>query len=297
MKDFAATVVIEAGDRPQAKPWRRVGEFILFDLSSDRLARQTAVELPEMQDRYLHVTLHAQATALSAEDLQGVDVPPSREAQSVYSTVAATGHFAETVRETIAEFDVPAHAPVQRIHFDWDASATNFMRRVRVEAWPAADPNDVETISGAISSTHRIQSGLVLEDAQHDVPMTLGANLHGPAHLRVIVERNGNAPLPLTGILLQMRQHKICFDAKSGSQIVLRASGDGSAAGPVSALANEAWNRASEASLGYGVLAAASVPRACCRRRNRWLPFYYGGVAVVLIGVGVLGWRMRRGRP
>ena len=60
-------------DPLQARQWRRVGEFTLFDLSSDHLARRTAVALPEMTDRYLHITLRVQATALRAADLQGVE--------------------------------------------------------------------------------------------------------------------------------------------------------------------------------------------------------------------------------
>jgi hypothetical protein len=299
MKNFAATVLIEAGDRPQARQWRRVGEFTLFDLSSDHLARRTAVALPEMTDRYLHITLRVQATALRAADLQGVDVPPSREAQSVYSTVAATNHVVNTVRESIAELDVPAHVPVQRIHFEWGAKATNFLRRVRVEAWPSGDPNDVETISGAISSTHRMQSDLVLEDAQHDVAMTLGANLQGPAHMRVIVERNGDGPLPLTTVALQMRQHKICFDAKSGAQIVLRASGDDAAAGAsIPALANEAWDRAGEAVIGDGAVSTKLLPCGTAllieeRNKHRWHLLYasFSVLLGILCGLGFYAMR------
>jgi hypothetical protein len=293
MKDFAATVAIQAGDAQDGERSRRVGDFLLFDLSRDHLARRTVVELPEMQYRYLHVTLRAQATVLRAEDLQSVDVPPAREAQSVYSTVVATDDFANTVRESIAEFDVPAHTPVQRIHFEWSAKATNFLRRVHVEAWPAADPNDVESISGAISSTHRVQSGLELRDEQHDVAMALGANLQGPAHMRVIVERKGDGPLPLTKIALQMRQHKICFDAKSGAPIVLRASGDGSVV--AGSVAEQAWERAGEAVIGDGTaVSVAFVPLTNCGR-SRWLPVYFGGGALLLLGgIILLGLRLRR---
>jgi len=295
-KNFAATAAISADDTETGTHARRVGEYVLFDLSSDRLARQTAVALPEMRDRYLHVTLHLQADVLHAKDLLGVDVPPPREAQSVYSTVAATHQFVNTVRETIAEFDVPAHVPVQRIHFEWNAKAANFLRRVRVEAWPSADPNDVETISGAISSTHRVQSDIALDDAQHDVAMTLGANLQGPAHMRIIVERGGDGPLPLTHVELQMRQHKICFDAKSGVPVVLRAGDDEAAAGAsVAALANEAWERAGEAVIGDGaeVSAAPFVPVTHCYG-GQWKPFYYGGALVLLGGVIFWGWWLWR---
>jgi hypothetical protein len=258
LQDFVATAEI-AG----------VGEFRLFDLSREHLARETTVQLPEMHERTLHITLHAQGSALHMDDLEGVDVAPDRSGQSLYTAVATTATFANTEHETIAEVDVPAHVPVQRIRFE--TNVANFLRRVRVEAWPANDANDVETISGTISSTHRMG----LADTQLVVPMTLGANLQGPAHMRVIVENDiaGNGvetPLPLSGITLEMREHKICFDAKSGTRLELAEGGDDAVPGTLPALTETSWGSAGAAVLGAtSVLSQAAVPGPASRRPSR----------------------------
>ncbi len=83
--------------------------FRLFDLSSQHLGRQTMVQLPEMSDSVLHVRCAPQGKKLQMDDLTGVDVPPDRAAQSVYTEVATAENFTNTTRETIAEVDVPAH--------------------------------------------------------------------------------------------------------------------------------------------------------------------------------------------
>jgi hypothetical protein len=239
MQDFVATAEISASTR--------VSEFKLFDLTKEHGARETKVQLSEMHEPTLHVTLRAQGRALHADDLEGVDVLPDRAAQSVYSQVATTATFANTARETIAEVDVPAHVPVQRIRFE--TTAENFMRRVRVEAWPLSDPQDVETINGAISSTHR--DGIA--DIQLVVPMTLGANLQGPAHVRVIVENDNVAALPLRGITLEMREHKVCFNATRDAQLVLMEGGDSAPDSPAEMAATR-WESA-----GIAVLGAATA--------------------------------------
>jgi hypothetical protein len=293
MKDFAITAAISAGDVAQAEASRRVGEFALFDLSRERLARQTAVALPEMHDRYLHVTLREQGGRLRAQDLEGVEVPPARAAQSVYSAVTATSEFVRTRAETIAEFDVPAHVPVKRIRFEWDAGAANFMRRVRVEAWPLSDPNDVETISGNISSTQREQQGIALSDTQPTVAMTLGANLQGPAHVRVIVENNGEPALPLRRITLEMREHKLCFDADRGSRLTLGEGGADAVLAPslAEAIAAQSWEGAGAAVLSGAVARPVKPPQTpdrLLRRLRWWLP-----VLILLITL-LAAWRLAR---
>jgi len=243
LKDFVATAEIA-----------NVGEFKLFDLSSQHLARQTMVQLPEMNEPMLHVTLRAQGKKLQVDDLEGVDIPPDRAAQSIYTAVAKTATFADTARETIAEVDVPAHVPVQRIRFE--TTAANFLRRVRVEAWPVNDAQDVETISGEISSTRR--AGIA--DTQLVVPMTLGANLQGPAHVRVIVENDGQAPLPLRSITLEMREHKLCFEASRDARLELVEGPDAAPRNTLPELTETSWESAGVAVLG--VASVSAVPQA-----------------------------------
>jgi hypothetical protein len=255
LKDYVATGQVSAKEDPATH------EFTLYDLSGSQLGSQSIVELPEMQASMLHVALSVRGRTLRKDDLAGVDVGPDRAAQSVYTVVATvvatavatTAEFAHTQRESIVEFDVPAHVPVQRIRFEWSAAALNFLRRVRVEAWPASDPNDVETISGTISDVEGMHDGVRLSDAQRDVPMTLGANLQGPAHVRVIVENNGDEPLALQQVTLEMREHKLCFAAKKGAPITLYEGGDSKLPDLVPTLPQQAWDTAGMAVLGAPV--------------------------------------------
>jgi len=283
MQDFVATAAISAVGR--------VEEFKLFDLSREHLARQTTVQLPEMRESVLHVALRGQGRALHADDLEGVDVGPDRARQSLYTVVAETATFTSSARETIAELDVPAHVPVQRIRFE--TKAANFLRRVRVEAWPVNDPNDVETISGEVSSTHR--DGLT--DTQLTVPMTLGANLQGPAHVRVIVENDGDAAVALTGVALEMREHKLCFDAKSGTRVELAEREDAAVANTVPVLEEQSWERAGKAAIGPQSIYVDGIQgdkNEIEAMRHVLHTALIATVLLIVVVVVLLGWLLRR---
>ena len=65
----------------------------------------------------------------------GAKVPPSREAQTIYTTVAETATIATKGRETVATFVVPAQIPVERVSFVLAPGFTgNFSRVVKVSA-------------------------------------------------------------------------------------------------------------------------------------------------------------------
>jgi hypothetical protein len=249
LKDFVATVDIALTDVV-------IGRYKIFDLSSEHLGRQTTVQIPELHAPWLIATVHVPGKKLTEDDLEGVDVGPDRAAQSLYSDVAKTGNIIKTDHEMIAEFDVPAHVPVRRIEFG--VASPNFLRHVRIEAWPLSDPHDVETIEGDISWTSRIQNGIALNDGQTTVPMTLGANLQGPAHMRVIVENDDAGPLPLNDVTLEMREHKLCFDTASDSALTLVEGGDVASPALQTILPEQGWAGARFAVLG----AASAMPQA-----------------------------------
>ncbi len=70
--------------------------------------------------------------------VRGVTVPPSREAQSLYTTAATTTAIAQRGRQSVASFSLPERIPVERISFDLaPAFKANFSRDVRVTDRPA----------------------------------------------------------------------------------------------------------------------------------------------------------------
>ena len=97
--DFIATATVTGSDalggRGRATA---LGSFTLFDLASQRLSRDTTIPLEELTFRYLHVEMNVSAAAGRSTGgaarfvpgmVLGASVPPSREAQTIYTTVAS----------------------------------------------------------------------------------------------------------------------------------------------------------------------------------------------------------------
>lgn len=203
-----------------------LGEFALFDFSGQHLARSTTLALQESTYRDLHVMLHmAPAPAetphtFPATILRGATVPPSREAQSLYTTVATSSSFVQRGRDSVATLHIPARVPVERFAFELDpAYRKDFLRNVRITARPdnAQDTASAEAIPGQISHTTLPpgSAGYAPDESltRYAVDAVLGANLRTGAAVDIAVENAGNSPLPLHSVQLQMRERSICFDA------------------------------------------------------------------------------------
>src|ERR1017187_7173048 len=186
-----------------------LGTFTLFDLSSQHLSRDTTLPLSESTYRYLHVELSvsaapggtAPAGGFVPAMVRGAEVPPSREAQILYTTVAETASVATVGRESRATFDVPVRVPVERVEFVLAPGfKANFSRDVRVTATiePGAKPVDgdgraplPEVITGNILRVHATETGREIRVEQLGIPAILGSNLQQPAKVEVAIE-NGD---------------------------------------------------------------------------------------------------------
>jgi len=254
-QDFLATATVSGMDALGGGKTTALGVFTLFDLSSQRLSRDTTLPLQESTFRYLHVVLavspapgargEGQAFVASPAMVVGAKVPPSREAQTVYSTVASTsvvttGALAKA-RETRFDIALPLRVPVERVSFDIAPGFTgNFSRDVRINASPVpASPLPegttlpVETLTGNISRVHSVESGHKINEVQLSVPATLGSNLQTPAKVWVEVENGDDQPVPITAVRLEMRQRKLCFDTPASAAGLALYYGDPALAAPV----------------------------------------------------------------
>jgi len=213
-----------------------LGSFTLFDLSAQHLSRDTTIPLQESTFRYLHMELHFSpipgkpATRFVPAMVLGATVPPSREAQTVYTTVAETAAVTTKDRETVATFAVPARVPVERVSFVLAPGFTgNFSRVVKVSALADADKSDddgraplPEMVTGSILRVHTSEAGREIRTEQLGVPAILGANLQHAAKVEVVIENGDDQPLPIAAVRLEMRQRKICFEAPaSGASLTL----------------------------------------------------------------------------
>ena len=229
--DFIATATVTGSDVLGGKA-TALGTFTLFDLASQRLSRDTELPLAESTFRYLHVEMSISvapggstggAARFVPAMVLGASVPPSREAQTVYSTVAETASLVTRGRETVANFDIPARVPLERVSFAIAPGFKgNFSREVRVSALTAASDDDgraalPEVVTGNIMRVRANEAGREIRTEQLAVPAILGANLQRAAKVEVTVENGDDQPLPIAAVRLEMRQRKICFDAPVGS--------------------------------------------------------------------------------
>jgi hypothetical protein len=221
-KDFLATATVSGVDSASGTR-TRLGEFTLFDLSSQHLSRNTTLRLQESSFRFLHIVVTVSAapgaTRLTAtpQMVLGATVPPSREAQTLFTTALTIDDIQQRGRQTVSTVSLPARLPVERVSFVLAPSySRNFSRNVRITA-QAAGESIPETASGTILHVHLTEAGREIQQQQLSVPAVLGANLQDSAKLEVAVDNGDDAPLPITAIVLEMRQRKICFEGTAGS--------------------------------------------------------------------------------
>jgi hypothetical protein len=226
--DFLATATVSGTRDPNYSNQTRLGEFTLFDLTSQRLSRNTTIHLQETSLPYLHIELaFSPATGnrtftATPEIVQGVTVPPSREAQSLYTTAATATTITRRGRQSVATFNLPERIPVERVSFDLaPAFKTNFSRDVHITDHPNDNSTVNESLAGTILRVHLTQAGREIRQEQLSVPATLGSNMQSAATVEVAVDNGDDTPLPITAIRLEMRQRKICFDVSNAQPLTL----------------------------------------------------------------------------
>lgn len=235
-RDFIATATVSGTRDPNYANQTSLGEFTLFDLTSQRLSRNTTIHLQETSLPYLHIELaispatgtHTLDTSPQAlqKMVQSVTVPPSREAQSLYTTAAEATSITQRSRQSVATFKLPERIPIERVSFTLAPNfKANFSRDVSISDHPLATANPAdtlgETLSGTILRVHLTQSGREIRQEQLSIPATLGSNMQSAAKVDVAVNNGDDTPLPITAVRLETRQRKICFDAPSAQPLTL----------------------------------------------------------------------------
>jgi hypothetical protein len=244
-RNFLATATVTGMDMlgPKGRS-TALGSFTLFDLTSQHLSRSTTLPLEESTFHYLHVVLSVSPApgstpgtgpAIVPAMVRGAQVPPSREEQILYTTVAETTSVETAGRESLATFEISPRVPVERIEFVLaPAFKGNFSREVKVTATAqplakgaannasSATEGDVdnddraplpETVTGNILRVHANEAGREIRTEEFGFPAILGANLQRPAKVNVVIENGDDQPLPIKQVRLEMRQRELCFDS------------------------------------------------------------------------------------
>jgi hypothetical protein len=227
--DYIAVATVTGMETLGAPGGTRLGEFTLFDLSSQHLSRSTTLPLQESSFPYLHVELEI-SPAPGAPPFQplpqmvrGAAVPPSREAQTVFTVAAETRVVTQRGRQTIARFTLPRRVPVERVsfavaqHFEG-----NFSRDVTISDHASGTQASAgEIASGNIFRVRLAEADREIHQQRLSIPATLGSNLQSAAEVEVAINNDDDRPLPITAVRLEMRQRRLCFNASSTDSLTL----------------------------------------------------------------------------
>lgn len=159
----------------------------------------------------------------------GATVPPSREDQTAYTTVASASEIEQQGHSSAATMIVPAHVPIERAQFVLQPYFDGeFLRDATVAATPMEKgweaTGAAEGVSGHIFRvTRSALAGVPPITAQTlAINTVIGANLRSPAKVIASVDNGSAAPLPIARVDLQMRERKLCFLARPGTSYTLR---------------------------------------------------------------------------
>ena len=212
-----------------------LGTFTVFDLSAQRLARSTVLLLPDSSYPVLRIALRltspeGEPMAIAASTIAGATVPPGREEQTRYTTVASTSAIEQQGEWSIATMTVPAHVPIERAQFILPSQFhADFLRDATVVASPMQTGLDAlgaaEGVSGHIFRVTRgaIAAAIPAIDSQAlTINTVIGANLRAPAKVMASVDNSAAPPLPIARVDLQMRERRLCFEARPDTSYTLR---------------------------------------------------------------------------
>ncbi|MBS1800950.1 MAG: hypothetical protein JSS95_14135 [Acidobacteria bacterium] len=227
-RDFIATATVTGVNSP-GETGTRLGQFTLFDLASQHLSRSTSLALEESSFPYLHIELKVSSAPRSVpvrympQMVLGARVPPSREAQSIYTLAVETSTITQRGRQSVATFSLPQRVPVERVTFVLPAGfSSNFSRNVTVNDHAVGTaPSSGETMDGNIMRVQMTQAGRAIRQQRLSVPATLGSNLQSAAEVEVTVDNGDDRPLPIKSVRLEMRERRLCFDAASTAPLTL----------------------------------------------------------------------------
>lgn len=225
-QNFVGTARVTGSSQLDGGAQTDLGTYTVFDLTGQKLGRHTTLDLQESSFTFLHVVLRLSPAGAGVKGLfraipalvAGATVPPSREAQTVFTTVARTAVLVQEGSSTRAAFVVPAHVPVERVRIQLaPRDRSNFSRAVTITAHPTGAPaQEQEQISGEIAQLQKSEDGRDLRRQSLSVPATLGANARESASVVVSIENGDDRPLPIAAVILEMRERKLCFDVPAG---------------------------------------------------------------------------------
>ena len=218
-RNFVAHALVSGQDDAHGSHWALLGTTTLYDLSDERLGRNSALQFPLSTYKFLQVSIE---NSVKPADVHGGVAGITRSEMAVWRAVGSRFEMTQQGKDTMVIFTLPGNSPVERIVFDIDPAQPNFRRDLEIEgmqgSWIA---------TGEIARVHMQRGGRKIDVEQ----TTVYAGGRGPL-LKAIIHNGDDAPLKITAAHLEQYQRRIYVDAMPATPITLYY-GDGRLSAPV----------------------------------------------------------------
>ncbi len=217
-KDFIAHARVEGQDDPHGARWADLGNTTLYDLSAERLGRNSTLQIPLTNYKYLRVTVDR---AVKPGDVEGGTAGVTRARQAVWHDLSSRAAISQgdgnsqkdfggkPGNTTVLTFSVPNNIPVERVVFTIDPAQQNFRRPVEIQSGEGSWFG-----SGEITRIHMLRNGQKIDVEQ----TSLDIQGRGSATLKIKIQNGDDAPLNITDARLQQYERRIYFDSPSGAE-------------------------------------------------------------------------------
>jgi hypothetical protein len=224
-QNFIATVTVSGSQAESGGGETKLGSYTIFDLTRQKLGRSTVLHLPNSDLRYLHFRI---AGPLQPESVTGLSVERQPEGKPKYLTVSESSRVVQQGRNSVIEFTVPAHVPVDRIVFVPGAEPVNFSRDVSVAITPivqrpasdAEPPEPSPSSFGNLLRVHSVQEGHRIEEERLSIDAP-SPELDAPSKWKIEIENGDDRPIQLQSVRLEMIERDLCFDASANGGFTL----------------------------------------------------------------------------
>jgi hypothetical protein len=224
-QNFIATVTVTGSQTEAGSAETNLGNYTVFDLSSQKLGRSTVLHLPESDFPLLHFRIKS---PISPQMVAGVSVLRVSTTQAKYMGVAESSQVTQQGRSSVVEFTVPAKVPVDRIAFAPTSTPAQFSRNVSVTVTPTLATSGADegqsaqpqSFSGDLLRIHSLQSGHRI-DEEHLAIDVSWADSSSPTKWTIAIDNGDDAPLILESVELQMQARSLCFDAQANGSYEL----------------------------------------------------------------------------
>lgn len=203
-RNYLAHARVDGQDDSHGTQWTNLGTTTLFDLSGERLGRNSTLQIPVSTYKYLRVTVDG---VVKPMDVQSAKAGIERAQEAVWRDLNAEPKQTQDGKDTVLMFVVPDNVPVERVMLAIDPAQGNFQREIEMQS----DKGSTNGV-GEISRIHMQRNG-----GKIDVDKTwISVNATSPGQLRAVIHNGDDSPLKITGARLQQYERRIYFDSDAG---------------------------------------------------------------------------------